>query len=79
MESPVEATANYITALKLDPQQAAKYKRKLEMMKTQEGRYRIVTSRFFPQGRGYNVQGQRRLPVQANTPLRQTARNPRKR
>ncbi len=58
-EDPVNATANYMVALKLDPQNAAKYRRKLEMMKTTEGRYRLVTQRFFPQGRGYNAQGQR--------------------
>lgn len=63
MESPVEATANYMTALKLDPANAAKYQYKLERMKTQEGRYQLTTRRFFPQGRAYNAQGQRRVAV----------------
>ncbi|MBR2081554.1 MAG: tetratricopeptide repeat protein [Elusimicrobiaceae bacterium] len=58
-EDPVAATANYLVAVKLDPQNAAKYRRKIEMMKTAEGRYRITTTRFFPQGRAYNAQGQR--------------------
>ncbi len=63
MESPVEATANYMTALKLDPVNAAKYQRKLELMKTPEGRYQLTTRRFFPQGRAYTVQGQRRVAL----------------
>ena len=75
----VEATANYMTALELDPQNAVKYRQKMEMMKTPQGRYRIVTNRFFPQGRGYNAQGQRRLPVQASAASRPNARMTRSR
>jgi len=59
VEDPVSATANYMVAVKLDPQNALKYKRKIALMKTEEGRYRVLTERFFPQGRGYNSQGQR--------------------
>lgn len=59
IEDPVSATANYMVAVKLDPQNAAKYQRKIALMKTEEGRYRVVTERFFPQGRAYNSQGQR--------------------
>ena len=64
-EDPVMATQNYIVALKLDPANAPKYRRKIEMMKSEEGRYRVTTERFFPQGRVYNSQGQRlvRRPV----------------
>jgi len=60
-EDPVSATANYMVALKLDPANAAKYRRKIEMMKTAEGRYQVTTARFFPQGRAYTADGQRRF------------------
>ena len=76
MQEPVDATANYMTALKLDPAHAAKYKRKLEMMKTQEGRYYLTTSRFFPQGRVYTSQGERR-PVSTPTIEESTTSAPR--
>ena len=59
MEDPVSATANYLVAAKLDPQHAAKYRRKIEQMKTEEGRYQVMSARFFPQGRAYNAEGQR--------------------
>lgn len=59
MEDPVSATANYMVARKLDPQKAAKYNFKIEQMKTEEGRYRVMSNRFFPQGRAYNAKGQR--------------------
>ena len=61
VEDPVSATANYMVAEKLDPKNAAKYQRKIALMKSEEGRYRVLTERFFPQGRGYNSQGQRRF------------------
>ena len=74
LEDPVSATANYMVAVKLDPQNAAKYQRKIALMKTEEGRYRVVTERFFPQGRGYNSQGQRfvasPVPTGAQTTMR---------
>lgn len=60
-EDPVAATANYMVALKLDPANAAKYRRKIEMMKTAEGRYQVTSARFFPQGRAYTADGQRRF------------------
>ncbi len=82
MEDPVSATANYMVALKLDPAQAAKYRSKIDQMKTEEGRYRVMSNRFFPQGRSYNSQGQRYVsrPVtpQPNVPVpsaRRTRRN----
>lgn len=59
VEDPVSATANYLVAVKLDPKNARKYQRKIELMKTEEGRYRVMTERFFPQGRSYNAQGRR--------------------
>ncbi len=67
MEDPVSATANYMVALKLDPANAKKYQSKINQMKTEEGRYRIMSARFFPQGRAYNAQGQRYVqrPVSA--------------
>lgn len=78
VQDPVEATSNYMVAIQLDPQNAAKYQRKLVLMKSEEGRYHILTDRFFPQGRSYNSQGQR---VVLNRPVStgpQTApRNPR--
>ncbi len=60
MQDPVAATSNYLVALKLDPQNARKYRRKIELMKTEEGRYRVLSERFFPQGKVYNVAGQPR-------------------
>ena len=64
MEDPVSATANYMVALKLDPQNAVKYQRKLAAMKTEEGRYQVTSARFFPQGRAYNVDGEKRFAAQ---------------
>ncbi len=77
-EDPVAATANYLVALKLDPANATKYRRKIEMMKTAEGRYQVTTARFFPQGRAYTADGQRRftahpIPTGAQVASRQTA------
>ena len=77
MQDPVSATANYMVALKLDPQNARKYQAKLAAMKTTEGRYQVTSARFFPQGRAYNAQGQARFatrPIptgaQTSTPRR---------
>lgn len=61
MEDPVAATANYMVALKLDPQNTIKYQHKLAAMKTTEGRYQITSARFFPQGRAYMSNGERRF------------------
>lgn len=73
-EDPVAATANYLVALKLDPANASKYRRKIELMKTSEGRYYVTTARFFPEGRKYDSTGHLRFaarPIptgaQANT------------
>ncbi|MBP5616857.1 MAG: tetratricopeptide repeat protein [Elusimicrobiaceae bacterium] len=66
MEDPVAATANYLVALKLDPEHEVKYRWKIEMMKTEEGRYRVMTQRFFPQGRAYDVSGQPRFRAPVN-------------
>lgn len=59
VQDPVSSTANYLVAVKLDPENALKYQRKIALMKSDEGRYRVLTERFFPQGRAYNLQGQR--------------------
>lgn len=80
VEDPVSATANYMVAVKLDPQNAAKYQRKIAMMKTEEGRYQVITNRFFPQGRGYDSNGQRKqfvarpIPTGAQTAARTSRR-----
>lgn len=80
MEDPVSATANYMVAVKLDPANASKYQAKIAQMKTEEGRYRIMSNRFFPQGRVYNAQGQRFVrrpmvvaaPASSNRSVRRT-------
>ncbi len=76
-DDPVAATANYLVAIKLDPQHARKYQRKIELMKSEEGRYRVLTERFYPQGRGFDSNGQRVLmrPVMPNSPAAQTTRS----
>lgn len=48
VEDPVAATANYITAKKLDPKNARRYEQKMRLMRTEEGRQRILAARFFP-------------------------------
>jgi tetratricopeptide (TPR) repeat protein len=48
MEDPIAAVANYQVALKLDPAHAKRYERKMELMKTEEGRDRVLGNRFFP-------------------------------
>lgn len=48
VEDPVAATANYMVAKKLDPANAAKYDRKIKLMRTEEGRQRVLAERFFP-------------------------------
>ena len=48
LDDAVAATANYMVAKKLDPAHAAKYQRKINLMKTEEGRQRIVAERFKP-------------------------------
>ena len=61
MEDPVSATANYMVAIKLDPANAQKYQHKMAAMKSEEGRYQVMSARFFPQGRAYNASGERRF------------------
>lgn len=61
MEDPVAATANYLVALKLDPENARKYQAKLHAMKTEEGRYQVVSRRFFPDGSRYTSTGEPRF------------------
>ena len=61
MEDPVSATANYLVALKLDPKNARKYQAKLNAMKSPEGRYQVVSARFFPEGRQYTSSGEKRI------------------
>ena len=48
MQDPVAATANYMVAVKLDPANANKYKRKINLMRTEKGREQVVTERFKP-------------------------------
>ena len=48
MQDPVAAVANYKVALKLDPAHAAKYNRKLNLMRSDQGRERITAERFKP-------------------------------
>lgn len=50
MQDPVAATANYMVALKLDPAHAARYQKKIDLMRSEEGRERVLGSRFFPRG-----------------------------
>lgn len=59
LQDPVAATANYLVCIKLDPSNALKYQRKIERMKTEEGRYRVLTERFYPQGRSYDSNARR--------------------
>ena len=48
VEDPVAATANYMVAKKLDPAHAAKYDAKIQMMRTEQGREKVLAARFFP-------------------------------
>ena len=48
MEDPISAVANYQVAAQLDPANAKRYQRKTELMKTAEGRERVLGNRFFP-------------------------------
>lgn len=48
MEDPVSATANYMVAKKLDPQGAKRYEAKIRLMRSEEGRERVLANRFFP-------------------------------
>lgn len=76
MSDPVSATANYLVALKLDPQNAPKYQAKLAAMKSEEGRYQVLSARFFPQGRAYTSTGERRFaarPIPTGVQAQQNA------
>ncbi len=48
VEDPVSATANYMVAKKLDPKNARRYDTKIRLMRTEEGRERVLANRFFP-------------------------------
>ena len=48
LEDPVSATANYMVAKKLDPKNARRYDAKIRLMRTEEGRERVLANRFFP-------------------------------
>lgn len=50
LEDPVSATANYMVAKKLDPKNARRYDTKIRLMRTEEGRERVLSNRFFPRG-----------------------------
>ena len=47
LEDPVSATANYMTAKKLDPKHASRYDAKIRLMRSEEGRERVLANRFF--------------------------------
>ena len=49
MSDPVAATANYMTAKKLDPAHANRYEAKMRLMRSEAGRERVMTIRFFKQ------------------------------
>ena len=51
MEDPVAATANYMVARKLDPANARRYEAKIRLMRSEEGRERVLSNRFFPHGK----------------------------
>jgi len=46
LESPVEATRNYLVARKLDPENSRHYQYKIQMMKSENTRKRVVYDRF---------------------------------
>lgn len=46
LENPVDATANYLVARKLDPANSEKYNQKIQLMSTENGRKRVVAARF---------------------------------
>jgi len=48
MNDPVVAVANYKAALKLDPAHKQRYERKLNLMRSEQGRERITSERFKP-------------------------------
>jgi len=48
MDDPIAAVANYQVALKLDPANARRYQRKMNLMKTEKGRDYVLGSRFYP-------------------------------
>ena len=48
VEDPVAATANYMVARKLDPANARRYDAKIRLMRSEEGRERVLSSTFFP-------------------------------
>ncbi|MDR1123290.1 MAG: tetratricopeptide repeat protein [Elusimicrobiota bacterium] len=47
IEDPVQAVANYIAARKLDPANARRYNAKIALMRTEEGRKRVITRTFW--------------------------------
>lgn len=48
MEDPVSAVANYNVALQLDPANARRYEAKRRAMRTDAGREKVISNRFFP-------------------------------
>ena len=48
VEDPVAATSNYMVARKLDPANARRYEAKIRLMRSEEGRERVLANRFFP-------------------------------
>ncbi|MDR0645692.1 MAG: tetratricopeptide repeat protein [Elusimicrobiota bacterium] len=46
IEDPVQAVANYLAARKLNPNNARRYNAKIALMRTEEGRRRVITRTF---------------------------------
>lgn len=46
LDSPVEATQHYLAARRLDPKHEKRYEAKIRLMTTENGRKRVVASRF---------------------------------
>ena len=47
-DDPVSATANYMVAKKLDPAHSVRYDAKIRLMRSEQGRERVMANRFFP-------------------------------
>jgi tetratricopeptide (TPR) repeat protein len=47
IEDPVQAVANYLAARKLNPENSRRYNAKIALMRTEEGRRRLITRTFW--------------------------------
>ncbi len=48
VDDPVSAVSNYTVAKKLNPENARRYDAKIRLMRTEQGRERVLANRFFP-------------------------------